>query len=213
MSPRRARAVAGRVGEDPASALREHLLDTAERLLGERQVSAITTRDIAVAAQVSEGVLYNYFSDKHDLLLAAMLRRYDGLMARFVACLPQAGMATVEENLQSLAAAALQLQSGVLPLMTGLITEPSLLQRFIGEMHERPLGPERTMQWVGDYIDAERRLGRVGADVEPGPFNTLLMGATSLLAFTGMLSVGDTPQQVTGELASIVRALIRGLAP
>lgn len=64
MSPRRAKATLGRVGTDPATALREHLVDTAERLLAEKQVGAITTREIARAAGVSDGVLYNYFADK-----------------------------------------------------------------------------------------------------------------------------------------------------
>ncbi len=97
MSPRRARAVSGLDG-DPATALREHLIDVAERLLSERQVSAITTRDIARTAGVSDGVLYNYFADKNDLLLTALVRRYGRIVARFEADLPQPGTATVEAH-------------------------------------------------------------------------------------------------------------------
>jgi AcrR family transcriptional regulator len=211
MSPRRARAVAGRVDEDPATALREHLLDTADGLLAERQVSAITTRDIATGAGVSEGVLYNYFADKQDLLLAALLRRHDRIVARFEAELPEAGFATVEENLTTFARASLDLQSDLLPLMVGLITEPALLHRFVDEMHRQPLGAGGTMQRVAEYLVAEQRLGHVPADIDPQPVNTLLMGATTLLAFTNLVS-GDR-EQVVEALPSIVRALVRGIAP
>ena len=69
MSPRQAKGVKGRVGDDPATALRNHLIDVAERLLAERPVSSITTRDIARAGEVSDGVLYNYFASKNDLLV------------------------------------------------------------------------------------------------------------------------------------------------
>ena len=81
----------GRVGDDPATALRELLVDSAEKLLAERQVSSITTRDIARAAGVSDGVLYNYFANKNDLLVAALMRRYAGLVSGFDADLPAPG--------------------------------------------------------------------------------------------------------------------------
>src|SRR5690349_17179224 len=98
MSPRRANATRGRVTDDPATALREHLIDTAEQLLTQRHVGAITTREIARSAAVSDGVLYNYFADKHELLLAALVRRYTQVLSRFEADLPQAGTGTVEAN-------------------------------------------------------------------------------------------------------------------
>src|SRR6266508_161567 len=101
MSPRRAHAVLGRAGHDPGAALREHLIDTAEKLLAERQVSSITTRDIARTAGVSDGVLYNYFADKHELVVAALdlvaetlpvaagLMSEPALLHRFIAAIHQ----------------------------------------------------------------------------------------------------------------------------
>jgi AcrR family transcriptional regulator len=211
MSPRRARAVAGRVDVDPATALREHLVDAAERLLAERQIPAITTRDIAAGAGVSDGVLYNYFANKNELLLVALIRRYQRAVTRFDALLPEAGTATVEENLNTFARALLEMQSDVLPIMTGLITEPDLLRRFVEEMHSQPFSPQHAMQRLIDYVGAEQRLGRMPDAIRPDAVNTLLMGATALLAFTGLLSPGSGQQQVAEELPAIVQALIRGL--
>ena len=48
----------------------EGLLDAAERIVVERGVDALTTRDIAEAAGVPVASLYQYFSDKEDVLLA-----------------------------------------------------------------------------------------------------------------------------------------------
>ena len=139
MSPRRARALSDAVG-DPAAALREHLIDVAERLLSERQVSAITTRDIALAADTSEGVLYNYFADKNDLLLTALVRRFGHLVARFLADLPEAGSSTVADNLAAFARALLELHADALPIAGKMLAEPKLLRRFIDEIHRDPLG-------------------------------------------------------------------------
>src|SRR5262245_43860970 len=191
MSPRRAQAVRGRVGDDPATALREHLVDTAEKLLAERQITAITTRDIAIAAGVSDGVLYNYFAGKNELLLVALLRRYQGAVTRFEASLPEAGTVTVEANLNVFARAQLEMQSDVLPIMTGLIPDSALLRRFVEEMHGQPLGPQHTMERLADYLKAEQRLGRVPETADPDAVNTLLMGATALLALTSLLSPAE----------------------
>ncbi len=211
MSPRRAKAISGRAGADPATALREHLVDVAERLLSQRQVASITTRDIARSAGVSDGVLYNYFADKNDLLLAALLRRYQRIVERFGPGLPEPGTATVEENLHAYASAALELGAEAVPLAAGLITEPSLLHRFIEAIHRPPFGPQLLLRPIDEYLAGERRLGRVG-QVDPEGGTTLLVGATLLLVLGDLL--GGRPQEETvRQLPDLVRTLVQGLRP
>lgn len=48
----------------------EQLLDTAARLVVERGVDSLTTREIAVASGVPVASLYQYFADKEEVLLA-----------------------------------------------------------------------------------------------------------------------------------------------
>lgn len=48
----------------------ERILDAAARLVVEHGVDALTTRDIAATAKVPVASLYQYFSDKDDVLLA-----------------------------------------------------------------------------------------------------------------------------------------------
>ncbi len=52
----------------------EQILDAAIRLFAEKGFHRTTTRDIAEAADVAEGTLYNYFANKDDLLFGIMQR-------------------------------------------------------------------------------------------------------------------------------------------
>lgn len=53
---------------------RSVILEAAARLFAERGFHRTTTRDIAEAADVSEGTLYNYFENKDELLMGIMAR-------------------------------------------------------------------------------------------------------------------------------------------
>jgi AcrR family transcriptional regulator len=211
MSPRRAKAVRGRVGDDPAAALRDHLIDTAERLLAERLITSITTRDIARAAAVSDGVLYNYFADKHDLLLAALLRRHADVIGRFIADLPQPGTSTVAENLTRYATAALDLLADALPVAAGLIHDPGLLHRFMAGIHTAPFGAHQVQGPLIAYLNGEQELGRVGPVVPEAVFATLF-GATLVLALSVMVG-GRSRDDVVADLPAIVDTVVRGIAP
>jgi AcrR family transcriptional regulator len=63
----------------------EQILDAAARLFAERGFHRTTTKDIAQAADVAEGTLYNYFETKNDLLFAILSRLSESE-------LPQAGL-------------------------------------------------------------------------------------------------------------------------
>lgn len=210
MSPRRAQAI-GHVAGDPATALREHLVDAAEGLLAERSVAAITTRDIARAAGVSDGVLYNYFADKNDLLLTALVRRFGRLVEQLSGELPEPGAGTIEGNLELVAAALAELHAKAFPLVGSLLAEPALLHRFMAAIHdvEEPFGGKQIRDAVVAYLVAENAAGRLlVADVEAAA--DLLLGATAMQTLTGHLVPGTDP---VDRLPAVVDILIRGLAP
>jgi AcrR family transcriptional regulator len=60
----------------------EDLLDAAARLVVERGVEAVTTRDIADAAGAPVASLYQYFSDKEDVMLALAQRDMEEMDAQ-----------------------------------------------------------------------------------------------------------------------------------
>ena len=213
MSPRHAKALDGRVGDDPAAALREHLIDAAEQLLAAAPIASITTRDIARKAGVSDGVLYNYFEDKTDLIVTALVRRYDMLATRFDAGLLQAGAGTVEENLNAFAGAWLALIGEALPTLAGLMAEPVLLHRLFEAIHLQPRGPQYLEARVTEYIAEEQRLGRLAADVDPASVAMLIMGSTVVLVASSAIAPLSEGVTLQSRLAPLMATLLRGLAP
>ncbi len=216
MSPRRARAVDGRVGDDPAAALREHLIDATEQLIGKLPVSAVTTRDIARAAEVSDGVLYNYFEDKSALILAALVQHYRRLATRFYASLPQPGTGTVEDNLVLFASGLLELIGEALPTIASLVTQPQLFHRLFEEIHRDAFSPEDMQRRLTQYLEAERDLGRLSAR-NLSPAGPLLMGTVLTLALSyHFVSMPDHqalqgPEALIDQLRPTVAAILRGL--
>src|SRR5262249_10444246 len=79
--------------------LRQYLITTAARLIGERGSAGLSVRDIAREAQVADGVLYNYFEDKDDLLAQALLMHVGSVMTAIPA-MPPAGTGSVAGNLR-----------------------------------------------------------------------------------------------------------------
>lgn len=71
--------------ERQRTARMEQILDSAAHLFAERGFHRTTTKDIAEAADVAEGTIYNFFETKNDLLFAILGRLSESE-------LPQAGL-------------------------------------------------------------------------------------------------------------------------
>ncbi len=56
------------------AARKEQILDAAAQVFAEKGFHRATTKEIAEAADVSEGTIYNYFGSKNDLLIGMMAR-------------------------------------------------------------------------------------------------------------------------------------------
>ena len=125
MSPRKPAVLRGGDGQD----LREYLIVTATRLIDERGSAGLSVRDIAREAQVADGVLYNYFEDKEDLLAHALLAHV-GTVMNAAPRLPPAGTGTVAENLRLFIDTGLATLTRVVPAFAGLISQPNVLKRF-----------------------------------------------------------------------------------
>jgi AcrR family transcriptional regulator len=124
MSPRKPAVLRG--GEEN---LREHLIATAARLIDQRGSAGLSVRDIAREARVADGVLYNYFEDKEDLLAHALLAHVGTVMAD-APPVPAAGTATVAENLSFFIDRGLAVLVRVVPAFAGLVSQPRVLGRF-----------------------------------------------------------------------------------
>jgi AcrR family transcriptional regulator len=184
MSPRKA----GALRDGDAQDLREHLIATAARLIGQRGTGALTVRDIAREAQVADGVLYNYFEDKEDLLANALLAHVAGVMATAPRLLPEPGTGSVVGNLRQFIEGGLEVLGRVTPAFAGLVAQPKVLARFHAMIggdaaftgSPQTLGqdsPRGLPDMLAAYLRAEQRLGRIAATADIDAVVILVVGA------------------------------------
>jgi AcrR family transcriptional regulator len=196
------------------STTEERLLEAVEELMHSQGLARITTRDIARAAGLAEGTLYNHFEDKNEIFIA-VLKRNVIEFSHVIQDLPlRVGQATVLDNLQTVAEAAASFHIKVVPLICSLFADRKLLTETGRRMHERRIGPERSLEALSAYIAAEQRLGRISAEVSAAAVANLILGTSFQMAVVDYLS-GHTPdeQQAKARMRDAIQALVLGLRP
>jgi len=179
------------------------LLDAAASLLAESETTAVTARDIARRAGLSDGVLYNYFEDKPELVLAALTRSFERLAAELEQELPAPGAGKIADGLLQAARALLRFHERSWPMVASVAADQELLRRFLVAIHAPGHYAERVRRPVADYLRAEQRLGRIAADVDSA--TELLIGGTAILALNG--------EPGARRLRKLTATLLEGLAP
>ena len=163
--------------DDSGQNLRDYLIATAARLIDQRGSAGLAVRDIAREAQVADGVLYNYFEDKEDLLVHALLAHVGNVMNSAPQLLPPAGEGTVADNLRAFIDGGIATLLRVTPAFAGLIAQPKVLARFHAMVGGDPAfdpasadggdaardGGPGLPDLLTTYLRGEQRLGRVGA--------------------------------------------------
>jgi AcrR family transcriptional regulator len=223
MSPRKAAVLRDGDGQD----LREYLVSTAARLIGQRGSAGLTVRDIAREAQVADGVLYNYFEDKEDLLAHALLAHVGTVMAS-APPMPPAGTGTVAENLGFFIDRGLALLVRVVPAFAGLLSQPKVLSRFHAMVGGdgafgagQSAGQVRTQEPRGlpdilrAYLRAEQDLGRINAAADIDAVATLIVGAIHGEILPRVLfGPPGTPVTISPGLAGrLAQTVLSGIEP
>lgn len=88
--------MAGKVAERRA-ALRENLIEIAERTIASKGLGALRARDLASEASCAVGAIYNVFGDLTDLVLAVNARTFHRLGADVAEALADAPQDPVEQ--------------------------------------------------------------------------------------------------------------------
>jgi AcrR family transcriptional regulator len=211
MSPRRAAALRTEDGEQ-AGTLRDHLVASVDELLGQAPIAGLTTRAIAHPAGVADGVLYNHFDDKTQLLIAALLVRFGRLIERLEATQLTAGEGSVVANVQAFGRAMAETNAEALLIGAGLVADPPLLHRFWAEIHRTPFGIERLRRPLREYLAAEQSLGRVEADVDVEAVVTLVFGACALAGLSSHLGQTGHQPAAAAHLDAVLATALRGVA-
>ncbi|MFF4987437.1 TetR/AcrR family transcriptional regulator [Streptosporangium saharense] len=181
--------------------------------MAERGTAGLTVRDIAREARVADGVLYNHFEGKEELLALA-LHAHVRSVERDLGPLPAIpGENTVADNLHACLTYGLALHTSFLPAFAGLISQPEVLARF--HALPNPLGEGRGLHtMLSDYLGAERDLGRLALTADPESAATMLVGACHELVLPHLLRGTPTPPKLPPAAAEpLITTLMNGLAP
>ncbi|MEJ3653540.1 TetR/AcrR family transcriptional regulator [Actinomycetes bacterium KLBMP 9759] len=208
MSPRTAAAL--RHHENRRS-LREHLISTAQRLIAEAGTSVLTVRTIAREAGVADGVLYNHFADKEELLAHA-LHAHVRSVERGLGTLPAAGSEPVHTALRAYVEYGLAMHRAILPAFVGFLAQPLVLRKF-SELDERR---DDWQQRLADHLRAERDLGRIAADADVRTAAAMIVGICHEAVMSALLADGSTPHtgpQSKPRADSIVTTVLDGIRP
>jgi AcrR family transcriptional regulator len=232
MSPRKPAVLRD---SDDGRNLHEYLIATAARLIDQRGSAGLAVRDIAREAQVADGVLYNYFEDKEDLLVHALLAHVGTVMAG-MRPMPPPGSGTVAGNLREFIDAGLEVLTRVVPAFAGLLAQPKVLSRFHAMVGGgRALGTETADDddaGQGDadqggpegqglpailraYLRAEQQLGRIDQNADIEATVVLVVGAIHGQVLPQVLfsPPGTEPVSPPGLAARLADTVLRGIAP
>ncbi len=193
---------------------RDRILAAAVRVMRDKGLARATTKEIARAASLSEGSLYNYFASKEELFLAVLRQRPAKLFALVQALPGRAGTGTVGETLAEVARTALAFYGESIPMGASIFAEPDLLRRHRALLRERGAGPQRANEAVTAYLEAEQRLGRVSRDADPEAAAYLLLGAVYQRAYwRQFLGQSEPPESEAQFVQGVVATLMRALTP
>ncbi|MET8778924.1 TetR/AcrR family transcriptional regulator [Nocardia sp. NPDC004654] len=107
--------------QERAKATREHILDTAARLFGDRGIADTSTNRIAAEAGLSIGTLYRYFSDRTEIVEELLERLLVSIERRFTQQVFDVSQTSAE-----------QLVSGVLGVITDeLVARADLVRALV----------------------------------------------------------------------------------
>ena len=207
MSPRRATVLRG--GE---RSLRDHLIAAAEALIARRGTAGLTVRDIAREARVADGVLYNHFADKEDLLAQALHAHVRSVERSLGEVRTQAGTGSVEDNLRAYITRGLALHTAILPAFAGLLAQPKVLTRFAA-LPGPMAGGQGLRARLADYLRAERDLGRLAPHADPDMAATMITGACHEVILPALLR-GDPAAEIAvpdGFADDLVTAVLSGI--
>jgi AcrR family transcriptional regulator len=178
------------------------ILEAAARLFAEKGFHRTTTKDIAEAADVSEGTLYNYFENKDEMLMGIMtllvdaqrmdLRLTDGLPVDARHFL----MAMLENRREMVEQKGEMLQS----VLSEILVNPDLRQRYYQQLTLPVLG------LLTGHLQARSQMGQI-KPVDAALVSRILVGLTTGLF---VLEVLGDPKVTTEweELSEVITSIL-----
>ena len=167
----------------------------------------MSTRAITSESGVANGVLHRHFRDLDAFLAEYAAGRLQAIADRAAQLPARAGHGTVTGNLTD---ATLELfGANALALMNLVATRPVLGPAIEPATAAGSGGLGDVEKHFADYLDAEKKLGRIAADADTQTHAFSLLGSVHHLTMTNPAGLPDLPDRVR----RIVTALVAGMQP
>ncbi|MDD5712724.1 MAG: helix-turn-helix domain containing protein [Smithellaceae bacterium] len=193
---------------------RQKIISATEHLLFSHGLARVTTREIARAAGVTEGLIYHHFRDKAELIHEVVELRM-AEVKNVLGSLPlQVGLRTLSENLAQILYTLYHSHYQIMPVFISTFADHELRARAREILDERKGGPEWDIQAMALYIAAEQRLGRVAANVNSRAAAELLHKIGIQMAMMDRWMELDPDRAVVKkEIRDCVQTIMAGLEP
>jgi AcrR family transcriptional regulator len=187
---------------------REVIIQATIRVVREKGVAGATTRAIVQAVPCAEGSLYLYFRQRSELILAAIEQVASG-WAEHLRALPQlVGKGTVVDNLDSVLAQAGRFHDEALTLFSGIVSDPTLLKAQQVTMRKADKGPHLSQRAIAQYLEAEKRGGRVHRDLDSKLTASLLLHSSFGRVFEERFSGRPSGADAARDTRKLIKALL-----
>ncbi|HKA05322.1 MAG TPA: TetR/AcrR family transcriptional regulator [Acidimicrobiales bacterium] len=190
---------------ETTEALRASLVDHARRIVERDGAAALTMRSLATEAGCAVGLPYKVFLDRQDLVVAILGAEFARITAAAAEFTARAGTASVGANLTWFS--ELILDSPAVALAEEVVAHEDLSKRMTAHVRETGAGPAAFEGAFAAYLVAEKRQGRVDADVDERAFAFLLAGAVHNLVMSGEAWPRPTRRQLRRWLDAVANAI------
>jgi len=189
----------------PAPA-RQRILDAALRLIQERGIGRVTTREIALAAGAAEGSLFKNFGDKMGLLTALLSYELPENQAwRAVAIEAPPGHGDLVAGLVLFMERAIDYYAAALPITAGSLADRELLRRHQALNRERGSGPQLALEASVDCLRGWQDAGYLDRSADLYAMAVALCGGALICAYIEQLA---GPGQIRGGRDGLIHSLI-----
>jgi AcrR family transcriptional regulator len=191
----------------PPSGGRDAIVEAALKLLRERGIARVTTREVASLAGVSEASVFYHYTDRAGLLKAvfeAGVRPLQELSER------GPSGSTLREVLDELGPVIERFLAQALPVLAAAQSDVDLRNELGAFMAENDLGPHRAVQALGDYLAERQAAGHVRSDIDPRAVALTFVGACFIRASQRQMALHENELP---SLDQVITALETMLAP
>jgi len=190
---------------------RQRILDAAARLMREKGIARLTTREIALAADAAEGSITKNFGGKLGLLTELLSSDLpENIAWRDALTPPTTRPKDLAAALSRAADAAIDYYKASLPLIAGAVSDATLFGAYRATNTANETGPQIAVQKMTAYLTAWQQTGALDPTADPLALALLFCGAAQVQAWTDYLAGPDAlPGSRADRIHQVVKTLLR----